>query len=132
MSAAASSFERIAWSIIEREWESIQTDWDASSSVTGGGPGPDLCPVSWLLHDLLALVADAHDQPIEDLAPRIRQIIIERQFINENGDTCLDAHQRDLLEAHVAKFVQLIDRVRRLARHEGEWSNVPVTPQMFG
>jgi hypothetical protein len=128
---ATPQLERTARDIYEQEWDRLQR---VADTRLDDEPSPlQVCPGPWLLRDLLQLVADSHDQPIDELEPRIRRLILERNFIDENGDPCQDLLRRRAIDLHVTLLVRVMHRVRDVAMQEqGEWSNVPAAPQMFG
>lgn len=94
--------------------------------------GMQMCPVNWLLPDLLALIAENHDRPVRELQPMIRRLIEEHDFFDDAGDSMVETDRDELIDDYADLFVKALERVRRQALKQGEWSNLPVTPQMFG
>ena len=93
---------------------------------------PGIGPTKWLLHDLLSLLSEAHDRPVHCLAPMIRQIIVERVFNDDSGDTVVDRDLLSRIDQQVDIFVRVLEQVRRYAIESGQWSDTPSTPYMFG
>ena len=91
-----------------------------------------MCPVSWLLPEVLALVSEHRDRPVHELEPTIRRLIEEQDFFEDAGDSMIAERRGELVEEYVRMFVKALERVREEALRHGEWSNLPVTPQMFG
>ncbi len=126
---ATATLERTARQIYEHEWERLR---QSSPTFCDGASPLQVCPGPWLLRDLLQLVAETHDQPVSSIAPLIRRLILEKNFIDENGDPCSDHLRRRSIDMHVDLLVRVLEEVRRTAMAEGEWSHVPAAPQMFG
>jgi hypothetical protein len=88
--------------------------------------------VVWLLPHLVQLVDDLHDRPIEALEPVIRRMLMEQAFVDDNGDAVMTEDERAQINEQVHWLVRILEHARRHARPTGEWSAVPVTPQMCG
>lgn len=73
-------------------------------------------PVAWLLPRLLRLVMQRHDRPVEELAPTIRQMLLDQAYANTGGD-CIDCGPTDAsLDEAVALIVELLREARAVAR----------------
>lgn len=103
-------------------WADVQPFVDSIDEAGGGLNIPEL----------LELLADQHDQPAMQLRATIRRLIVERHFACESGDSIFEHDQDETIEAQVDLVVRVLERVRQRALHCGEWSEAPVTPQMFG
>lgn len=86
----------------------------------------------WVLHDLVEMVAAAHDRPVRELEPMIRRVITEQSFVDECGDTVMDCQDMEMVECQVQVVLKVLESVRQKAMASGQWSDVPLTPQMFG
>lgn len=125
---ANASLETAARELLSREWQRESLDQQPARS------DPEItadCPILWMLPEFLELVAEAHDQPAQNLAPLIQRLILERNFVDENGDSVIDESIRDV-EHHVQVIVKVLEEIRKIALEDGSWSNAPVTPLMFG
>ncbi|MEE9211756.1 MAG: hypothetical protein V3U29_03785 [Phycisphaeraceae bacterium] len=128
--ASITSLESAARELLDLE--SHRSHLTHEPDLSHHGTEQDDWVVSWLLPDLLALVAESHGQPVQRIAPLIRQLIIEKTFVDECGDCVMDAEHLRQVEQQVKTIVRVLEKVRRKALARGEWSNAPVTPQMFG
>ncbi|MEM9415810.1 MAG: hypothetical protein AAGA29_10085 [Planctomycetota bacterium] len=74
-------------------------------------------PVAWLLPRLLELVMRTHDQPVEQLGPTVRQLLLEQTYANVGGDgvdcAALDASLDDAVEL----MLDVLRQVRAHAAH---------------
>lgn len=86
------------------------------------------CPVVWVLDDLLDLMAEFHDRPVVELRPMIRRLIHEK--------TCLDnmepSQHSQSIDKQVDLAVDVLESIRRQGLDNGQWSDQPSTPLMFG
>lgn len=73
-------------------------------------------PVAWLLPRLLELVMYGHGQPVEHLAPTIRQLLLEQTYANVGGDGVDCA----ALDASLDEGVDLMLNVLRQVRAHAE------------
>jgi hypothetical protein len=113
--------------MLEGELRKSQEDWVASDVTEGS-----FCPVVWVLHDLMQLMSECHDQPVRQLEPAIRRIILEQESADIHGDNVVDALSRAHMERHVNTVIDVLERIRQQAMLNGQWSDAPVTPLMFG
>jgi hypothetical protein len=138
MRGEGSSLETVARDLMERQWE--QLVGRAADGVRRGQDNAALtvgtlqacCINDWLLHDLLELIRETHDCPVEQLRPVIRQRIGERTFFDDSGDSAGEWDRSALLEQELNVLVDVLEQVRQHALECGEWSEAPVAPQMFG
>lgn len=86
----------------------------------------------WVLPELLELLEDAHDQPVDHLAPMIRRRLLEQSFVDENGDSILEATLQADVDAQTRLLLHVLERVRAAAHEHGVWSDAPVTQLMCG
>lgn len=81
---------------------------------------------------LLELLAECHDRPAHYFTPTIRRQLIEHCFIIDNGDD-MDKQERVVsLEQQVQMLVRVLEQLRQTLLRQGQWSDAPVTPQMYG
>lgn len=126
------SLEDSARQVLQSHWERFVQDRtrdDASSCALA----PEVCPLLWLVPEFLNLVLEEHDRPIHELEPIIRRLIDEADFVDENGDTTIGAttHRREVDE-QAKLVVAMLTEWRASAVEQGQWSDAPVTPIMFG
>ena len=121
------NLEAAARDLLESELRKEQEDW-VKADVTEG----TFCPVVWVLHDLMQLVSECHDQPVRQLEPAIRRIILEQESADVHGDDVVDALSQARVERHVNAVIDVLEQIRQQAVHNGQWSDAPVTPLMFG
>lgn len=126
--------------VVHRELESAARDlmrreWYRFSEMNYATPGNgslDDCPMLPLLPDLLQLMDEARGQPLETLAPLVRQMLVEQNFHDGNGDRVIAGDIEDTLDREVGMIVGVLEQLRMTGVAEGEWSPAPVTPIMFG
>jgi hypothetical protein len=124
---SASLLESVARDALEAEIHQAQE--------TTGSPGPanmQVCPVWWLIPDLLQLIGERHDEPVILLRPSIRRLIRERAGIYACGAGMSEAAADELLEQQVDLLVRVLEQVRQQALDCGQWSEISPAPQMFG
>lgn len=107
---------------LEKEWQNSQ---DSGTAVA------EYCPVSWLLPELLSLVAESPQRPVSDQEPLIRRYLTERTFHDAGGDHAAD-DDTAAVDHQIQVLVRVLEQVRKMALAKGRWSDAPVTPQMFG
>ena len=121
------NLEAEARNLLDCELSKERDDWVKADDSEG-----TFCPVVWVLHDLVKLVAECHDQPVEHLEPAIRRIILEQESADIHGDNVVDALSRARMERYVHAVMEVLEHVRQQAVESGQWSDAPVTPLMFG
>lgn len=89
-------------------------------------------PPMWLLPELLAIVEEFHDRPVEEIAPLIGRLVVDQEFVDHNGDAIPDSLDPQGVRQRVVMLVEVLERVRRQALEQGLWCSVPVTPLMCG
>jgi hypothetical protein len=97
-----------------------------------GDEGPGSCPALWLLHDLAGLLIDFHDRPAGELSPMVRRLIVEQNFVDDNGDSVLECCTSAEIDRHVTQITGILEAVRREADQQGLWRELPATPLMCG
>jgi hypothetical protein len=127
--------ELIVADLCEREWR--RRHQAQLYDATGSAPplhhvAERVCPLRLIMPSLLRLLQQYHHRPMDELRPTIRRLVEERDFVDECGDPCIDCEHERLMQAYVDLLVHVLERVRRHNLTHGEWSNAPVTPQMFG
>lgn len=121
-----------------RRWNVIEDRWQQSHATSGGSSGNhatatvETGPALWILPELLDLLSNHPDRPIEELAGHIRRMLVDREFVDDNGDTCVSTAHSEIIELQVRLIVEVLQDVRRNARQHGQWCGCPSCPQMFG
>jgi len=115
--------------LLEDEWSKAHHSDDDGSTLTR-------CPLVHLLPQMLRLVEERHDHKVQDLASAVRQLVLESVFddIGPNfGDSAdMDDAGYVTTEQNVKILLRVLEKLRRSALRRGQWSDLPVTPQMFG
>lgn len=70
-------------------------------------------PAKWVLPKLLRIVYANTDQPVESLAPLIREMLQEQAFANTGGDPCNCEHLQESINETVGVLVRVLERVRQ-------------------
>jgi hypothetical protein len=126
--------------LLHEEWERLispvqtkkpKTDIRKKASETSGCP-PELSPVVTVLPGLIRLVNECTDRPVTKFRPTIKHLIQEQLFMEAAGDSIVDPHQNVQVDSYVELTIRVLVRVRENALGQDEWSDAPVTPQMFG
>lgn len=84
-----------------------------------------------VLDELVALLVANHDQPVESLRPQIQRLVLEHLFLDQAGDRVM-CHDTPSLEMQVDLIIRVLQQARRQALVQGQYSNQPSTPPMFG
>lgn len=90
------------------------------------------CSLRRMLPELIRMIAENPEQPAQQFEDTIRNLVAEQDFIDDSGDTVVDARHDAVVELYVSVFVDVLEKVRQHAITQGQWSDTPVTPQMFG
>lgn len=72
-----------------------------------------LSPAKWVLPKLLRIVYQNTDQPVEAMAPLIRDMLQEQVFATTGGDPVDCEQLDDSLNQTVALLITVLERVRR-------------------
>jgi hypothetical protein len=72
-----------------------------------------MSPARWVLPKLLRIVYHNTDQPVEALAPLIRDMLQEQVFVTTGGDPVDCERLEDSINETVALLVTVLERVRR-------------------
>ena len=130
--ATISSLADFARELLEHEWQRMENAGALHSRNGNVAHSMCLCPPVWLLPDLLAMVEESHDRPVRELTPTIRRMILEHNFVDAIGDGLIESDEQARVERLVQVLVKVLEKVRKTALDEGQWSEAPVTPLMFG
>ncbi|MCG8510239.1 MAG: hypothetical protein MI741_13505 [Rhodospirillales bacterium] len=84
------------------------------------------------VEDLLEVVSDNRREPVHSLRPIIRRLLQQQEFVEQGGDCTIEANDANHLEQYVELTVRVLRRFRHEMFEDGEWSQTPVTPIMFG
>ena len=126
--------------LLHEEWELLTSPAQTSKQNTGTSKqtpsvsecSPELSPVVTVLPGLIRLVNECTDRPVTKFRPTIKRLIHEQLFIGAAGDSIVDPHQNVQIDCYVELTIRVLVRVRENALGQDEWSDTPVTPQMFG
>jgi hypothetical protein len=134
--SAAVSLDVIVLDLCEREWRRRQqqgeTKWINAPVPPLHQVAERICPMRVILPSLTRLLRQQPHRPVAELAPTIRRLVEERDFVDECGDPCIDLEHERLTGEYVDLLVNVLERVRQHNLSRSEWSEAPVTPQMFG
>ena len=123
-----SSLHMMANEVLESEWQRFVSRKQSSNSMSVF----DICSLRWLLPDLVQMIQQSHERPVQELSPTIRCLLVEQHFADDNGDNVIDVQEEALVNEMVDLLVRVLLKVRAQAIHVGQWSDAPVTPIMFG
>ena len=126
--------------LLHEEWERLNHPADPTKQKAdrdkqtpkNTGCSPELSPVVAVLPGLIRLVNECTDRPVTKFRPTIKRLIHEQLFMDEAGDSIIDPHQNVQIESYVELTICVLVRVRQNTLGQDEWSDTPVTPQMFG
>ncbi|MAE61193.1 MAG: hypothetical protein CMJ49_07535 [Planctomycetaceae bacterium] len=103
-----------------RLYEVIQQHGDAISSAE----------LRYCVPRLVNLLYDSHDHLVDDLTPSVRLLVAEHCDCDEGGDAPI--HHADKLDVIVRHITRALEDLRSALHKRGQWSQVPVPPQLFG
>ncbi len=127
MSAAA--LETLALELFDQEYER-----EARRSGTQGRMRRaygEMCPITWVMHELVQLVDENHTEPVEVLRPCIRRLIAERAFAFGPLDIDGRTDPQAALDAEVDLVIRTLERVRAHAFASGQWSAMDSSAELF-
>ena len=123
-------------SLLERARKLLHEEWRAGVGDAAPGLTERDCPAFWLLPQFVAMIAESCDRSALQLEPTIKRMIVEHTFHDLCADHTTEIDPQELgtkaIDRQVRTVVRVLERVRRTALAQGEWSGTPVTPQMFG
>lgn len=122
--------------LVDSARDMLRQEWSRAIAGRDSDRVDSDCPAVSLLPQLVDMIAESCDRPVAQLAPTIKRVIVERTFHGLCGDHaggagCAAAGSRSI-ERQVHVMVLVLERVRLSALAKGQWSTMPVTPQMFG
>lgn len=123
-----SSLHLMANEVLESEWQRFLSRKKTSHSDCVF----DICSLRWLLPDLVQMISQSHEKPVQELAPTIRCLLVDQHFADDNGDNVIDDQEEAMVNEMADLLVSVLLQVRTKAIHGGQWSDAPVTPIMFG
>jgi hypothetical protein len=134
--------DHLAHQLLYEEWERLANptapDGKPAGKKNKAKPKPihqrahELSPVIAVLPGLIRLVNECTDRPVNKFRPVIKRLILEQLFMEVGGDSIVDAHHMMLVKQYVELTVRVLVRMRQHDLGKDEWSDMPVTPQMFG
>ncbi|MCC5828515.1 MAG: hypothetical protein JJU36_03620 [Phycisphaeraceae bacterium] len=77
------------------------------------------CPVTWMLGDLVSLIASRPEEPVSTFESHIRMRISEQNFCGECGDIADDAHIAQSIDAQVDAVIEVLESIRSRAVASG-------------
>jgi len=123
-------------SLVEHARKLLHEEWHRNDRRGGDVVQERDCPAMWLLPQFVEMMAESCDQPATDFTATIKRLIVEHTFHGLCGDHASDIGPADLgakaIEHQVRVVVRVLERLRCRALSQGRWSDLPVTPQMFG
>ncbi len=81
--------------------------------------GPDLTACRWLVPELVRLLVEFPDTPVEALRPMVRRIVVEQVFAGENGDSLVGPARDSELDDEVHLALRVMERLRRYGGKRG-------------
>ena len=123
--------------LLHEEWRHVlpaALETASSGKMRPDMPQPhELSPVLAVLPRLVRLLAnECSDRSVNKLRPLIKRLILEQLFMETGGDAVIDSHHNVQVKHYVELTVRVLVRLRRQGLPQDEWSDMPVTPQMFG
>ncbi len=117
--------------------DAICLRWHRSKHVqglrTGHGAHAAACPLTVLAPRLTQLIEEVGDGPLDHHRDCVRQMVLDLQFIDENGDSIIDEREMEMLEREVTLLVDALEVMRKEAHRRGALSHAGGTPSsMFG
>lgn len=126
---SASTLESMALDMFDEEYEREAAHAARRRRMRHSfGGHVEVCPVVWVMHELVQLVEENHTVPVEQLRPCIRRLIAEKAFAFGTRD---DTDPEKALDQEVDLIVRALERVREHAFASGHWSSMECTPEMF-
>ncbi len=140
MQSSDFSSDQLAHQLLSEEWERLSCPTKPVGKPHGRKTRPkpidrhihELSPVIAVLPGLIRLVNECTDRPVNKFRPVIKRLILEQLFMDVGGDSIVDAHHMMQVRQYVELTVRVLVRIRQHDLGKDEWSNTPVTPQMFG
>lgn len=126
---STSTLESMALELFEQEYER-EARRGAGQRVRRTPMGHvEVCPVAWVMNELLKLIEERHAEPVEELRPAIRRLIMEKAFAF--GAQVAVADPTRAVDQEVELIIRTLERVREHAFASGRWSQMHCMPEMF-
>lgn len=129
----------LAQQVVREEWERLPHPSPPSAKHAGENGAAErkacpreLSPVIAVLPQLIRLAEECTDRPVNKLRPTIKRLILEQLFMEVGGDSIVDAYHVMQVKHYVELTIRVLVRIRHHDLGKNEWSDAPVTPQMFG
>ncbi len=90
------------------------------------------CPVTWLMPELMDLIARTADQPLDRVRGEVHALLTEQDFNEVSGDTVSDPRHRELVELYVDRLTRTIERIRRHDRQQRAGEPMQNPSSFFG
>lgn len=140
MQSSDFSSDQLAHQLLNEEWDRLSSAAKPVGKPHGRKSKPkpidryvhELSPVIAVLPGLIRLVNECTDRPVNKFRPVIKRLILEQLFMEVGGDSIVDAHHMMQVRQYVELTVRVLVRMRQHDLGKDEWSDTPVTPQMFG
>ena len=135
------SLDHVTLQLLEEEWRRMPLARKASGKSTkkheavpksSTRPPHELSPIVAALPHLIQVARDHPEKPIEDLRPMIKRVILEQLFVDITGDSIIETHHHLQVKQYVELTVRVLVRFRWDEFGAEQWSDMPITPQMFG
>jgi ketopantoate reductase len=110
----------------------LYREWGKLCGNASTNPICAMMPTEAVVREMVDLLAETHEQGIEELRSAIHSCVFDSLFVDEGGDSMVLDELLEQVEAHVTFWISLLKEVRDYAIRQGLWSDAPITPQMFG
>lgn len=95
----------------------FETEWSRLAAANPAIAHADTSPMLWLAEELLGELASDDAYEADTLTGRVRKRVIDREFVGETGDVCMDPHYRVPLDVEVRLITVVISRVLEMHDH---------------
>lgn len=127
---ASAALEPLALEIFQKEWRQCLP---AHCEATGlQRSDVQDSPLLWILPNLVQLVAERREEPVDQLEPTIREIIAEQDFTDDCGDGVVSDRHDAVMDFYVCVVTRTLQQLRQHAIRCGAWSDAPAPIGMFG
>lgn len=124
--------DEMARQLLESESSNRGANTSTRSRSDAAVLDPETHCLSWMLPELLDLVAQHPSRPVDAITPEIRRRVAELYFLDDCGDCVLTSRDTAVIDGQVDLLVWVLEQVRKIAVAQGLWSGSCPAPQMFG
>ena len=126
--AAESSLLVYARDQLRREWWLL----NRPNAAPCGRRAEEQCETCDLLADMLDLLAETCDHPVQARREAIRRMVRQHRFVTESSDPSGAARDDVGIQQELDILLRVLEKVRQRAVAQGMWCTAPVTPLMCG